>query len=160
MRMLPQGWVEVTSWLLVDDHVHCLHARPWALAAALAHLRDDCGARSFSELHMWSSASPMGWRFRRLNEVQWTLVNHGALVVARRIDGGCFVVDPWWQNERRSQLPSLDGDARKAVLAASSYLASLCATRVTPSKTARVAASASEPVRTGPTHVCHARTRR
>lgn len=134
--MVAHEWLHVTSWLLVDERLRRIPARHWALEAALGRLRDHESASHFEGFESWASPSPLGWRFRRLSEVVWALVHEGALVISRRIDGGTYIIDPWWQSDRRAELMTLPAGAKDGVASASSYLASLLATPATASKRA------------------------
>lgn len=125
---MPSTRAEVTSWALVDPRLRSLPVRPWALEDALRVLLDGPPTRLHGRLREWATESVWGWRFPALIEVQWDLVRAGALVEApERRPAPRYLVDPWWQDQRRHQLAAWTEAEIATVMVASDHLVSLCA---------------------------------
>lgn len=119
--------------LLLDRRLTRVPSRNWALEAALGRLLALSRTDDLPTLHRWATSNAFGPRFPGLDAVVWSLVAKGVLHPAPRLPAAGYVVDEWWRDEALSR----DGhsQAAGAVVKAGAYLASLCASRNTVSKT-------------------------
>lgn len=129
---------QLVSWLLVDTALSRIPPRPWAVEAALGRLALCTSPPEAPVVHQWRTPTPLGDRFPGLGSVVRDLAAHGGLEPTEGLPNPGYRVDRWWQERCRDELLASD-ESVPAILAAASYLASLCAADDTASKMSNTA---------------------
>lgn len=105
---------QLVGWILATASTPRLAPRPWRLEEALAQ---GSGSDSWAagEIRSWLRPGATGPSAAGLAPILAALQRAGALVFSP--EWRSFVVDPWWREELRADLPALVDHASQDTLA-------------------------------------------